>query len=852
CKYRPDVRPQGTELGDRNQQTTERAFYLKEPMVIELVFERPAKLKGRITNKQGQPLANAKVQLGFIHNLRTRNGLGTWSCSFLGNESQPISTPVRFDAIRLLPAKFRETHTNAQGYYEFTQLRRDTSYLANIDPGPTFDPWHFTLATTVEENVRDNRTVAVGYDGELNHEFEAPRSVSVQVADEKTQQPVANVLVTAHPVGQLRRAGIQARSDSQGNARLQLLPGEYKLIAEPAPDLPFYFQSEQFVVSDKTGDVEHTLKLRPAAIVILKAVNAQTGEPIPGISFNYETGSSDQQLPVSTQTVFVDYPQTNAAGELQAFVVPGMKRFVVADPLALAQADDSRGELLKLTGGKVTEVRFELTPPQFLPSHLAEKEFKPDPNHVYPPELQIKWHAQSELLKTTPLRVTTSMLILSRKPVNTRALLEELRALRPDQIPDFDQLLTKHKAGKLNWNKLILTSDGTRFREDRYYSYSPLIAQHFDFEGQPVPPSVNLFNGWDSLRYGIGNNQANAYQGRRRGIHLATVRDLCEWPYVRRVGRTASGQPDLEKPDVKTVKSKNKTTYDVPSKTRISRCVIDNQTGCVLETSYGENLDDPDRLDLYFAPTEYPGGIILPRAHLTWSRYRGKLRLLQAYLVEKVEVFSHLPADALAVSLPAGAMLVDYRGLSVDAARSGRIRPKQHIFNAPITDFAAYLQRHPATLPKQESLIEYGKPAPELKPAKWLTVKGESPPPDLKGKVVLIEFWGTRCGPCLAKLPEVRTVARFYADHPFVLIGMHDSYASVSELQKFAEKEEIEYQLAIDKPSTEKGWFGQTMREFGVRGIPKAAVIDQQGNVAFVGYFEEALRTVDRLLKQKK
>ena len=849
CKYRPDVRPQGTELDDRNQQVTERAFYLNEPIEVDLLFERPAKLKGRITDKQGRPLPHAKVQLGLIDSLRTRNSWGIWSCSFLGNENQPVSEPARFDAIRLLPAKFRETHTDAQGYYEFTQLRRDTSYLANIDPGPTFDPWQFTLAATAKEKVRNKNMVAVGYDGELNRDFEAPRSVTVQVTQENTNQPVANVLVTAHPVGQVRRGGVQARSDSQGNANLQLLSGEYQLIAEPAPDLPFCFQSKILIVSDKTEDLKHTLKLKPAAIVILKAVNSETGEPIPGVRFNYETHDTSEQLPVSTQTVFVDYPETNAAGEIQAFMLPGTRRFVVTEPFTLVQADGSRGERVKLTAGKTTEVEFKLTTPQFLPAELADLNLKPDPDSIYPPDLQLKWHTQSELLRLSHLRVNTDLILVSRKPVDTDALLKDLRSLDPYQVPDIDSLFKKHLSGEPYRCDAILTSSG-KMRHETRYSKERNQGSHRDHR-QRLPDSVTFTDMWDTLQYNIANNQASV--DRRGGsgayLHIASPYDFSDWPSLRRQRPPSS---ERKEPEFKIRQEGRRTIYDGQLGENTYRRILDRETGFIFETFVEAPSYGLQQVSMYFAPEKHANGLILPRLSINWKISKGKSGLLTVYEIKQVEAFSQLPADAFAIPLPSGALIVDSRHVPPRASRTGPNRPFMTTLRGPVSDFAAYLQRHPHYSHHVEQKIHYGRRAPELKPAKWVTSKGESGPPDLKGKVVLIDFWGTRCGPCIAQLPEVRTAARFYADHPFVLIGIHDSQTSVSALQKFAEKEDIHYQLAIDQRSTEKGWFGQTMRDYGIRGIPQAAVIDQQGNVAFVGYFEEALRTVDRLLKPKK
>ena len=633
------------------------------------------------------------------------------------------------------------------------------------------------------------------------------------------------------------------------------MPGEYKLIAEPAPNQPFVFSSQQYFVPEKTDDVTVSLKLRPAAIVKLKVTDKETGQPIPNVRFNYETDTSSKQLPLSSQTVFVDYPKTNAAGELQVFATPGMRRIVVAEPLTLAQADESRGELLKLTGGKTTEVQFRLSIPQFLPSQLVIDQPQPNKDSIYPPELQIKWNHQAERIKKTPLRITARQLMISRGNLAAKALLAELRALDPDQVPDLFKILKKHRDQKLRWWKLVLTSDGERYREDRYYNstsyYRSTMRKKLltNVDGQRLPNSSNVFNGWYMLRYSDANNQANASGRRRFGIHVNTVRDLCDWPSLR---TSRPRKKSDQHPDVKVSELGKRVIYELKSERISYRRVCNQQSGFIFETAYGASLDEPDRVNLYFAPKEYADGLILPSVHISWTMYQGKLRLLRAYLVDKVEILEPVPTDAFAVSLPTGAMIVDFRHVPANASRRGPVRSVQTILRAPVSDMAAYLNRHPRISTELESTIQYGKPAPKIKPAKWLTAEGESGAPDLAGKVVLVEFWGTRCGPCLGQLPDVRTAARHYEDQPFVLIGMHDSYTTVEKLQAFAQKESIKYQLAIDQRATEKGWFGKTMRDFGVRGIPKAAVIDQKGNVAFVGTFNEALRTVDRLLKQKK
>ena len=149
-----------------------------------------------------------------------------------------------------------------------------------------------------------------------------------------------------------------------------------------------------------------------------------------------------------------------------------------------------------------------------------------------------------------------------------------------------------------------------------------------------------------------------------------------------------------------------------------------------------------------------------------------------------------------------------------------------------------------------EPVLKAGQPAPPIKPASWLDRNGPTDPPDLAGKVVLVDFWGITCGPCVAELPEVQAAADHFAarSKDFVLIGLHDSGGTAEQVAEFARKRGLTFRLAVDRPADEDGWFGATFKDYGVRGIPAAAVIDRQGKVAFVGRFPEALQKAADLL----
>ncbi len=141
-----------------------------------------------------------------------------------------------------------------------------------------------------------------------------------------------------------------------------------------------------------------------------------------------------------------------------------------------------------------------------------------------------------------------------------------------------------------------------------------------------------------------------------------------------------------------------------------------------------------------------------------------------------------------------------------------------------------------------------GQPAPPLHAVAWIN----SPPrtmAQLRGKVVLIDFWGIGCGPCVAALPGVQRAADQLAAKGVIVIGLHAAGSSPAELGKFAREHHLTYPLAIDAPDGQNLSFGKTFREYTVVGIPSVAVIDRSGRVAYLGHsLDEAIGSLSPLL----
>lgn len=114
----------------------------------------------------------------------------------------------------------------------------------------------------------------------------------------------------------------------------------------------------------------------------------------------------------------------------------------------------------------------------------------------------------------------------------------------------------------------------------------------------------------------------------------------------------------------------------------------------------------------------------------------------------------------------------------------------------------------------------------------------------LRGKYVLIDFWGTWCGPCIEEMPTVKEYQLKYPDK-LAILGVN-SGESIDKINKFIEPQNYNWQQIITGEGDDN-----FVLKFNVTGFPTKFILDPEGKILykFIGSGEESFTKLDELLK---
>ncbi len=324
-------------------------YEANDEIVLDLRFPQAARLAGTIVDDRGDPRPDVRVEIRSCESLGfTNNVYHGWTLDALNGYIAPASMKVRT--------------TDADGRFEFSELPH--GYLFRFDIRSEGFPDRTIHAATASGPHPDHYGSPV-LTGELMLTLATPIDVPIHLRYGDTGEPAPRALVQAGG----DRVSTSETTDDKGRVTLRLPPGRYRMENWPA-------RGTSYLVTEGELDVEATplaepreAILRPAAIVEVTVIDADTGEGLPDVDLWEQTdpdGGRERLVfrswEVATRIAWRDSPRTDALGKVRVLVEPGTHRIGVgweSYPAGYV-AFESSGQIVECRPGKVAALRFAM------------------------------------------------------------------------------------------------------------------------------------------------------------------------------------------------------------------------------------------------------------------------------------------------------------------------------------------------------------------------------------------------------------------------------------------------------------------------------------------------------------